>query len=457
MALQVLDKKAPGRSFAPSLLMALVALLFLASLVLAWRLFEREAPQVALLEDLSHIGGQQDMTVVATDGKSGLRSLEVVLRQGGQEVSLLAREFPRQGLLFQAGPGEVREELRLASREAGLVDGPAELLLAARDFSWWSWLGGNRSEVVLPLLVDTRPPLLRILSSPPHIRAGGSGVVVYTINEPVARHGVMVGDTFHPGHPLPGKGPEAQVAFLGLPYDTESLSGVFLFAVDLAGNEARIPFAMHLQGRRILRDQITVSDGFLAAKLPEFAAHYPDLAGTPLEQYLRINNEIRQANNRRIQEVCASSLPERLWEGRFLRMARSSPRAAFADHRSYLYEGRVVDEQVHLGVDLASVQHAEIEAANRGRVVFADYLGIYGNMVILDHGLGLFSLYSHLSTIDVALGEEVRQGAVLGRSGISGMAGGDHLHFSMLVNGVFVDPIEWWDESWIRLNILGAL
>lgn len=457
MGLEHLKNKDHGKGRASSLVVGVVAVLVVATTALAWFLFERERPLAVMQGDMSHLGAERELTLVASDGKSGLRSITVAVRQDNRQTPLLERSFPRQGLLFGAGPARVEESLVLSGRQEGLVDGPAELLVTVRDFSWWNWLGGNLTEVSYPLVVDTRPPVVNVVESPRYIKAGGAGVVVYTLNEPAARHGVVIADIFHPGHPLPGTGPGAHVAFVGLPYNTESLGAVHVLAVDLAGNEGKASFAMHLQARRIVRDQISISDGFLAAKLPEFLAYYPDLTGSPIEQYLRINNEIRQANNRRIQEVCATSWPERLWEGRFGRMARSSPRAGFADHRSYLYDGKIIDEQVHLGIDLASVRHAEIEAANRGRVVFAEYLGIYGNMVILDHGQGLFSLYSHLSSISVAVGDEVNMGAVLGRSGVSGMAGGDHLHFSMLVNGVFVDPIAWWDESWLAINIPDSL
>jgi murein DD-endopeptidase MepM/ murein hydrolase activator NlpD len=116
-----------------------------------------------------------------------------------------------------------------------------------------------------------------------------------------------------------------------------------------------------------------------------------------------------------------------------------------------------VDKQVHLGIDIASTERDKVGAANRGKVVFADYLGIYGNMVILDHGLGVFSLYSHLSSIEAAKGAILEKGGVLGITGTTGMAGGDHLHFSMLVNGILVNPIEWWDDSWVELHILNFL
>ncbi|HHO75163.1 MAG TPA: M23 family metallopeptidase, partial [Deltaproteobacteria bacterium] len=106
-----------------------------------------------------------------------------------------------------------------------------------------------------------------------------------------------------------------------------------------------------------------------------------------------------------------------------------------------------------LGVDLASVRQAQIQAANRGTVLFAGDLGIYGNTVIIDHGQGLASLYSHLSIIKVQKNQEVEKGMVIAASGATGFAGGDHLHFSILVHGVFVNPVEWWDAHWIVDNV----
>jgi murein DD-endopeptidase MepM/ murein hydrolase activator NlpD len=180
--------------------------------------------------------------------------------------------------------------------------------------------------------------------------------------------------------------------------------------------------------------------------------HYPQMSGDMVDKYLFTNQDLRQQNNNFISQLCASPHPERLWEGKFNRMAGST-RAGFADHRTYFYQGKAIDKQVHLGIDLASTRRAAVKAAASGLVVFADYLGIYGNMVMLDHGQGIFSLYSHLSQIDVAPTDEVDQETVLGLTGTTGMAGGDHLHFSMLVNGVFVTPREWWDQNWIDVTI----
>jgi murein DD-endopeptidase MepM/ murein hydrolase activator NlpD len=96
---------------------------------------------------------------------------------------------------------------------------------------------------------------------------------------------------------------------------------------------------------------------------------------------------------------------------------------------------------------------AAVNAANHGRVVYADDLGIYGSCVLVDHGLGLATLYGHLSQIDVSVGDEVRKGDTLGLSGATGLAGGDHLHFAVQVGGTYVDPLEWWDRSWVRKHV----
>ena len=143
----------------------------------------------------------------------------------------------------------------------------------------------------------------------------------------------------------------------------------------------------------------------------------------------------------------------RIWHGPFLQLPNSSVGSRFGARRTYRFGDREVDRQVHLGYDLASTSQAPVPAANDGVVVFADELGIYGNMVILDHGLGLFSMYGHLSNLGVEKGTLVSRGDELGHTGTTGLAGGDHLHFSMLVSGVFVDPLEWFDPKWIQEHI----
>jgi len=456
MNLDPFDKVAKNRRVIPSLILGAAGLLALTVAVFFGLVGEMEKPQVVIGGDSLHLGLSKQLSLVASDAKSGLCSIEVALVQGGKKAVLLERSYPRAGYLSGAGPKKIEESVEITPKALGFKDGAAELVVTAADFSWWNWLRGNIIVQSTAVTIDSKPPVISVMESPKYIKGGGAGVVVYRVSEPAGRHGVLINDIFYPGFSLPKRGDGIYGACMGLPHDIAALEKAFVIAADQAGNEGKAPFAMNLHVRKIPSDKITVSDGFLSAKLPEFATYYPELSGTPVEQFIKVNNDIRQANYKKIQEVCAKFTPERLWDGRFGRM-EGSPKAGYADHRAYLYNNEKIDEQIHLGVDIASVEHAEVGAANRGLVAFAEYLGIYGNTVILDHGQGIFSLYSHLSRIDVSVGAMVEKDLVVGLTGATGMAGGDHLHFSILVNGIFVDPVEWWDEEWLKLHMLSVL
>jgi murein DD-endopeptidase MepM/ murein hydrolase activator NlpD len=193
--------------------------------------------------------------------------------------------------------------------------------------------------------------------------------------------------------------------------------------------------------------------------IPAIAAGTPDmnLSTTPGDlaaSFLRVNGDLRRRNAQTIAELTKMTSPEMLWKDAFQALGNASVEAGFADNRTYTYGGEEIDRQVHLGFDLAVTRQIPVLAANTGIVVYAANLGIYGNCVIIDHGLGVQSLYGHLSSIDVQEGARVEKGHMLGRSGMTGLAGGDHLHFAMLVNGQAVNPVEWWDPKWMQDRVL---
>jgi len=420
--------------------------------VLAAKLFELEMPQITLASDVHLLGRHSKIEMILTDAKSGIRDLEVSLRQGQKHVILARRQFSKSGLLDK-GPVKVPETVKIDASGLGLTDGRADLVVTVHDFSAWHWGKGNETTASYPLIFDTKSPKLRLLDAPRTIRPGSSGIIVYRANEEIVRHGVTINGYFHPGFPIPARGEGVYGAMIGIPYDTETIKEAKISAYDRAGNAGKMPFSLTIRKVKKNTDRINISDRFLQWKIPEFAQYYPDMKGDLVSKYIYINNVVRRENAKKIREICQHSSPERMWKGVFGRMRRSARRAGFADYRSYYYHGKVIDHQVHKGIDLASVRHARVEAANSGKVVYADYLGIYGNMVIIDHGQGVFSLYGHLSQIKVAVGDLVKKGGLLGISGNTGMAGGDHLHFAILINGIFVNPLDWWDSGWLRLHI----
>jgi murein DD-endopeptidase MepM/ murein hydrolase activator NlpD len=229
-----------------------------------------------------------------------------------------------------------------------------------------------------------------------------------------------------------------------------------VIAVDKAGNERLTGINYHLNAKTFSTDRIDLTDTFLEKIAAEFKGAFPK-AGIPLEIFLKANRDQRQQDRKLISDYGRKTSPTPLWQGTFLRMPKTAALGGFAQFRTYVYQGKEVDRQTHLGFDLASLVHAEVPAANRGTVVFAGDFGIYGQCIIIDHGLGLQTIYGHLSRIGVKPGDKVEHGQIIGNSGATGMAGGDHLHYEVTISGQSVNPIEWWDAHWIKNNIAGKL
>ncbi len=432
-------------------LIILLALLIVTGFVF-FLFFEGESPLAVIEEPQLFIGAESDITVTAKDDKSGLQSVKLTITQDGVEKELFTTVFPRQGYTGVIGRAIDQRKLVFKPKEAGFKDGPATITFSATDYSARHFLKGNVTRVSQAVTIDTTPPKISIVHNEHYIFPGGSGIAIYRISDPDSRHGIVFNGTYFPGF-LVGDGREdTNISYFALPYQAESISDSFVIAEDPAGNQAKVSFTTVYKKKVFKRDRIDVGDGFLDQKIPEFEQNYSEMQGNSVEKYLYVNNELRDKNNNQISLLCKNPHPQRLWSSSFTRMSGSS-RSGFADHRTYYYADNPIDKQVHLGIDIASTKNADVTASEKGVVVHGAYLGIYGNMVLLDHGQGLYSLYSHLSQIDVAPGDQVEKGDRLGLTGTSGMAGGDHLHFSMLIHGIFVTPVEWWDQHWIDVTI----
>lgn len=435
---------------------SLIALLLVAVVGSFVLFFEGDSPVLSLEGTGEYLGRTGEISFAAVDGSSGIKSVTVWAEQKDNKKALFTVVNPRSGYTGAVGPMEVRENLSIDIEKQGFTDGEVTITVEAADFSLRGWFRGNRTVLSKTVTIDTVPPRVQILHSEKYIRPGGSGIAIYRLSDANSRHGVVLNEYFTPGFPVGDGREDVFISYFGVPYDTEQIKEIYILAMDTAGNSTRVSFSIALQQPQQKKDDINVGDGFLDSKIPEFQQYYPEMTGDNLEKYLYANSTVRIANNQKIAELCSKPDATRYWRGSFNRMAGSG-RAGFADHRSYFYKGQLIDNQVHLGMDIASTRHAEVKAANSGRVIFADYLGIYGNMVMIDHGQGVFSLYSHLSQINVQVDTMVDMSTVIGLTGTTGMAGGDHLHFSMLVNGVFVTPKEWWDKHWIDVTIDGPL
>lgn len=420
---------------------------------------EGQAPQVVHNLTAPFVGEPREITIDISERGRGLQSIRIFVSQDGRET--LWEEVHFEGSMLWSGSGVASHQLSLTldPRKLSLKEGEAQMRIEVRDFSWRNWWHGNLTIEDLPLVVDTRAPQIEVLSRLHYVNQGGSGAVVYRLSETCPTHGIAVGDQFYPGFPAGGQDPHLMLALFAVAYDQGADTPVRATATDLAGNRTQMGFHCRIKGKSFRQDVLEIPESFIRDKMtPLLAEEGAGPVETDLEKvFLAVNRTMRQDNYETLTGLGRQTLPEKMWDGVFLRLPKAANRAQFADHRVYRYNGAVIDRQVHLGADLASLQNSPVPAANSGRVVFADKVGIYGNTVVVDHGFGLFSLYSHLSAIGVQPGEAVEKNAIIGKTGVTGLAVGDHLHFGMMVHNTFVNPVEWWDEHWINDNIMSKL
>lgn len=402
---------------------------------------DTESPLLSLTPSSGPISAKAPLLLNLTDEGLGLKNVQVTVIQGGNRLPLANQTFPPQ-------TGSTQLELTLSALK--LKDGAIQIEVLAGDQSIYHLGKGNSSQQLFNLTYDTRPPIISTLSKAHNLTKGGSGLVSYRLNEEVEQTGVQIGERFFPAFQQEEGN---YVSLFAYPYNMPE--GDFvprIVAADLAGNERQAGIYYRANKKKFRSRRINLSKNFLQQKIPEFEPLVPEI-GEPIDTFLYVNREIRQQNRSKMVELAKKTASSPLWQGRFLRMPRASELAHFADQRSYYYRGKKVDSAVHLGYDLASVAQAEVPAANDGEVIWADYLGIYGLCIVIDHGLGLQTLYAHMSQLEVQPGDMVVRGQVLGRSGATGMAGGDHLHYGVFVSGIAVQPLEWWDASWLENNI----
>lgn len=430
-------------------------------LAAGWLLLKRlegEKPAIMLELSSGHLNLSQTISVTVSDANSGLRRIWIGLVKDKKEVVLLDKNFPATGF---SGHGKIHEatfKIKIEPKEIGITDGKAILRMVVRDFSWRKWWRGNRTYIEKDVTIDTRPPQIDLLTRVHNLSQGGAGLVIFRISEPCTVQGVYVGENFYPGHAGYFKDQNIIIAFFALNYKQGPATEVFVKATDYAGNDGRTGFPHYFKRKAFKKDVIKISDRFLNWKMPEFDVKTPLDSKTPMvDKFLKVNRDIRMANYSQLTRLLVKTDNIIYWDGPFGRLPKSARRAGFADHRKYKYKGPVIDEQVHLGIDLASLVHSPVPASNKGKVVFAGSMGIYGRTVVLDHGFGLFSMYAHLSAVNVSEGQIVAKGKIIGRTGSTGMAGGDHLHFAMLVHDTFVNPVEWWDATWIKNNITAKI
>lgn len=411
--------------------------------------FESEPPRIALSTQ-SDVLGPAPIEIDVTDPGSGLKSVTATLTQGGAEQSLASEQY--------ATPVPGKKISVSFAKVSGIREGTAVLRVTARDASLWHWFSGNEAVLEKNLTIDITPPTLELVADDRYIDFGGVGAIVYKSSADTATTGVKIAGDFFPGFQgVVRDHPDYFFALFAHPYNAEPTARAAIVATDKAGNTREMALAYELKHVKYKKSTIALSDSFYQNKVIPLLHDVAKRQGSVKDVFLAVDKGVRKENEDKIAEVTKKVTPKILWKGAFTQLRNSKVEANFADYRTYTYKGEPIDSAYHLGYDLSVTKHDPIEAANSGVVAFTGDLGLYGNTVIIDHGLGLFTLYGHMSQIDVKPGEMLAKRQIIGKTGETGFAGGDHLHFGVYLDGVPVLPVEWWDQKWIDDHITPEL
>ena len=410
------------------------------------------APQIALTQPPRAIGMHTPLTVTVTSGM-GVREAKAYYVQNGKTFPLADEKtgLKRRWWIAPKDGREVTLNLKAGRADvAGLQDGKAELVVEAEA----SNVRGSTAALHQPLEIRSTPPTVAAVTTQFYVNQGGADMVVYTVSEGASESGVEVAGKFFPGFQMPNAPAGTMFSIFAFPYDAPADARFDLVARDDAGNEARQALPVHAFPKKFPARPMPINDDFISRVVMAIIQHTPSISDQhdPLKNFLLVNRDLRHEQTKQLHDMGKQTAHEFLWHGPFTRLPAATE-ASFADHRFYMYNGQKVDDEFHLGIDLAGTQHMPILAANSGRVLMAQYFGIYGNAVLVDHGFGLMSLYGHMNDFAVKAGQTVKQGDLLGHSDTTGLAGGDHLHFSVLLDGEQVNPKEWWDPHWLHDRI----
>lgn len=428
------EDKAAVRKFLGLVLAALV--------VLAITVVVRSARPVLEFSSTAATLGQATPISVHVRAAHGVRRMAAFVEQNGTRYAVweMAQTSPAPDSTWSFTAG-----LKGAPQ---LKDGPARLIVEGTSNDTMRKTG----QVERAVTVVSQPPAIGVDSEQHYLYLGMADLATFNVSGAWTEAGVRVGNQTYRAWRRPG-GKPGYFSLFAFAWNMPANTIPVAYAANGAGNDVTSPIAFQFPKKeqpRYTTHDLQISDAFLQKVVGELD---PNGTGDPVQRFVRINSEMRKANNQTLADLRFKTADRFLWSQPFARQSHSQAEATFADVRNYIYHGQKIDQQVHLGYDLAVTQHVGVEASNDGRVVYAAPLGIYGNCIVVDHGYGLQTIYGHLSQIQVHEGDMVKRGQTMGLSGMTGMAGGDHIHFAMQLDGTQIDPKEWWDPHWIKDHI----
>jgi len=417
--------------------------------------FEREEPVIETKENI--YWNRRDPLEILVKDNSALKSYDVEISDGKNSITianeLILEPNQKSRVIKVEYPKKPIKGVRLDSKSNRF-----KLIVKATDRSNWGFFQGNTAEKEIFVEIDFKRPDINILSNSYSIMQGGSALVIFQVKDEALKEFYLEAEGKR-YKAVPYKQHGYYAVLVAWPFRQENFSARII-AEDLAENKRVVNVPFYTKTRNYKVSWIKAKDNFIDGKISDLASSDPQYAliTDRVKKLKAINEDMRISNEKRIHALAEKISGDMVHEWKinpFYPLRNAAKVASYGDERHYYYgdKSNEVSQSYHVGLDMASTKMAQIITSNKGKVVYANYNGIYGNMPMIDHGMGLFTIYGHCSNILVQDGEEVMAGAPIAQTGMSGLALGDHLHFGILVQGIEVRPEEWMDKKWIRDNI----
>ncbi|MEA3512719.1 MAG: M23 family metallopeptidase [Campylobacterota bacterium] len=415
--------------------------------------FEKNKPNIIADSNIYwNLKSKIDITI---EDESGIKYYKVIFNDGQKDIVLSQKvlEENKSNISFQISPPKL---------DMFYKGDNVTLRIEAIDNSKWNLLEGNKAVKTIAVNLDTKKPVANVISNSRYIQRGGSAVVVVKVKDVNLEDAYITFNEDVKFKLQPYYEKDYFVALVAWPMHIDEFNRVNLIAYDKANNKTITKVPFYIQKKNVKIDKIKLSKKFInniSASVLEQS--FEETPGNTKDIFLYSNTVLREKNIQTIETVAKKAIDNDMVENfnikAFKRLRGSKTVAKYGDYRHYFLDGEKINQAWHLGIDWASVKKAPIRVTNDGKVIFRDYLGLYGNSIIIDHGMGLSSLYAHTSSQLVEVGEEVTKNQKIANTGATGAVFGDHLHFGILIQGVEVNPIEWMDKNWIKVRITDIL
>ena len=415
--------------------------------------FEREKPVITAKDNI--FWNLKDKINIKLNDKSGIKYYKIVLTVGNEQITLSEKSFIdiKKALVLEIGSLEHR---LLKNNTKASID------ITAIDISKWNFFKGNISTKNIKINIDSVSPLVSIISNSRSIRRGGSAAVVVKIIDTNLEDAYITFNNKYIFELTPFYKKDHYVALIAWPIQEKEFIQINLIAKDEANNNVTKKIPFFINKFDVKKDTINITDKFIntvsSNVLIQSNKKIPD---NLQKRFVKQNEILRELNIKKIKSICDKNFDNKTIDNfnilPFKRLKRSRTAASFGELRSYKHNGKNISEAWHLGMDWASVKKDKIYVSNKGSVIYNDYLGIYGNTVIINHALGLSTLYAHTSSTNIKVGDTVIENQFIANTGTTGAVLGDHLHFGVLVQGIEVNPVEWMDKNWIKTRITSVL